>query len=394
VNVDHVTMLTNAIAPDKLGGLERYVSELSAGLVSRGVRVTVLTKRVNADDPLTEVTDNGVEIVRHVVPSKRNPGFAALYPYRVTADVRKTMNNSRRTVLHGHFPIPALWPSLRRAEYVYTFHNPVYKEILEERHDSYLLPKPVQAGAVSALKQAERAVLTRARTVIALSDFSRTELELLDPDMARRAKVIPGGVDTDSFSPSHEVSKVPGLLLAARRLTPRTGVLELIRAMPRIVDRAPNAVLAIAGDGGSRELVESEIHRLGLGRQVQLLGRLGDEELRHWYRKATLSIVPSQAREGFGLSTVESLATGTPALVTPVGANVEIARRVDSALVAGGISPEAIAEGVTRLLLEPGLLDRVSSICRARVAPAYSWPSIVDQHLEIYERSARALRLS
>ena len=54
-----VLMLTNAVAPDKLGGLERYVRELSAALVSLGLPVTVLTKRISDDDPQEETGSDG-----------------------------------------------------------------------------------------------------------------------------------------------------------------------------------------------------------------------------------------------------------------------------------------------------------------------------------------------
>ena len=42
-----VLMVTNAIAPDKLGGLERYVRELAATLVRKGHDVTTLSKRTD-----------------------------------------------------------------------------------------------------------------------------------------------------------------------------------------------------------------------------------------------------------------------------------------------------------------------------------------------------------
>jgi glycosyltransferase involved in cell wall biosynthesis len=388
MRVKHVTMLTNALAPDKLGGLERYVRELAASLVKSGVRVTVVTKQVEPHLPLMETGEDGVEILRHPVPRKSNPAFALAYPYRVAAGVRAALAGNTEGVLHAHFAVPALWPAFRGSNYAYTFHGPLYREILEERHGSYLLPHVVQSSAVKALKTAEAHVLKKAGAVVALSEFSRTELDLLDPAVAERAQIIPGGVNTEWFSPHSEEPVIPGLLLTTRRLTPRTGVFELIQAMEIIVRRVPGARLVVAGDGGSRELVEAEIERLRLGGHVQLLGRLGDGELRRWYQRAALSIVPSQSRECFGLSTAESLATGTPTVVTPVGANIEVAGPVDPSLVAAGTSPEAIAECVIDLLTTPGLLNRVSHRCRTRVTPAYSWPTVTDRHLELYERLA------
>ena len=80
-------IVTNALAPDKLGGLERYVRELAAGLVRQGVRATVVAKRVDPEHPAREVGPDGVAVVRHDVPSKRLRTFALRYPLQVAAAI-------------------------------------------------------------------------------------------------------------------------------------------------------------------------------------------------------------------------------------------------------------------------------------------------------------------
>lgn len=57
----------------------------------------------------------------------------------------------------------------------------------------------------------------------------------------------------------------------------------------------------------------------GLSDNVELLGFVPDDLLPHIYRAADLSIVPTQALEGFGLIALEALAAGTPVIVSPVG---------------------------------------------------------------------------
>ncbi len=391
MTVTHVTMLTNAVAPDKLGGLERYVRELSAALVARGVDVTVVTKRMSDDHLLEEVGADGVRIVRYPVPNKRNPLFAGLYPFAVERTVRRA-TRGRRDVLHAHFVVPAISVMLRRLPYAYTFHAPVYRELLSERQGSYALPKPLQSTAVDLLRRTERAVVSRAEKLILLSEFSRLELGKLSHTAAENAILVPGGIDTDWFCPGGSDMPTSAtsdpLLFAARRMTPRTGVLELVQAMPEVLSTAPRAQLVLAGDGRSRGLIENEIERLDLGASVTLLGRIPDTELREWYRKATFTVVPTQELEGFGLSTAESLAVGTPALVTPVGANPEVALPVDAGLVTHGLTPTAIAGGALRLIRDPATLAAARGAARARVHPEYSWSTVVDRHLEIYDELA------
>src|SRR5205823_3470338 len=73
-------MVTNAVAPDQLGGLQRYVRELSAALVSDGTDVTILTKRSSPELPPSEIGTDGVRIVRFETPARSHPWYAAGYP--------------------------------------------------------------------------------------------------------------------------------------------------------------------------------------------------------------------------------------------------------------------------------------------------------------------------
>jgi glycosyltransferase involved in cell wall biosynthesis len=393
-DVDQVLMLTNAIAPDKLGGLERYVRELSASLVKKGVAVTVLTKQVRPEDPATETGEDGVTILRHAVPGKDRLTFALQYPVYVSlGTLRHVRALGPRAVVHGHYAITALPISVTRRPYVYTFHAPVNKEMLSERGGSYALPGSTQKTAVHGLRMVERRVVSRARRAIVLSHYMRSELGELSESTADTSQLIAGGIDTDWFSPgprtrpSRWALAADPLLFAARRLTARTGVTELVEAMPAVLERHPEARLAIAGDGHQREAIAALIARFGLEDSVVLLGRISDGDLLGWYRAADLTITPTQELEGFGLATAESLAVGTPALVTPVGANPELVRDLHPLLIADGPRSEDLARAISLLLDRPGILDSLRSRARSHAHPRWSWDCVSERYLELYRES-------
>ena len=187
-----------------------------------------------------------------------------------------------------------------------------------------------------------------------LSQFVSQEvcdLTRQNPDTITR---IPGGLDTRWFSPLNwgrgPCGQSPGpLIFTARRLVSRTGVEELLRAMPLIFEHAPTAKLAVAGDGPLRPRLQQVIMELGLGHSVSLLGRISEVELREWYRKADIAVTPTRNLEGFGLSTVEAMACGTVPLVTPVAANPEVVSRVSPLLIAPGVDARGIADGIMAL---------------------------------------------
>jgi glycosyltransferase involved in cell wall biosynthesis len=388
-----VTLVSNTL--DKAGGLERYVSELAGALARRDVDVCVVSKGLGAELPADEVRADGVRLIRTPAPSKSDPAFALRYPYEIAAGVLRALRQiGPGTILHGHFAPPMLPLAVRGAPYLYTFHAPVYRELLSERQDSYALPGPVQGLAVAGLREAERLVVRRAARSLVLSEFMRAELGELHTRTAAGALLLPGGIDTEWFSPGEtprpEWAAAAGpLLFTARRLAPRTGVFELVQAMPAILARLPGAMLAIAGAGAQEQRIREEIERLGLGERVHMLGRISEEDLRAWYRRADLFVMPTQQLEGFGLSTAEALACGTPVVGTPAGATPELLAPLDPRLVTRDASPQAIADAVAAFAAQPG---DVASRARARVHPAMAWPAIAERHLELYEelRSRRS----
>lgn len=395
-----IIMVTNAVAPDKLGGLERYVRELAAALVRANLDVSVVAKSVIRDEADAEIGDDGVRILRHTVPHKADPLFAAKYPYYVRKGVALALQSKPQAIIHGHFPVPMManlqFPGRVRRPYLYTFHAPVHRELLAERQGTYTLPRPIQKSAVKCFRIMEAAVVSRASKVTVLSEFMRQRLADLSPRAAAEAALIPGGVDTKWFSPGATAQRRGNddapLLFTARRLTPRTGVRTLIDAMPAVLAVFPHARLAIAGDGHMRTEIERQILSLGLQKAVVLLGRVTNEDLVNWYRNASITVMPTAELEGFGLTTAESLSCGTPVLVTPVGANPELVGDLDLRLVADGADAAALSEGILRLLKSPQVLDDARARLRDGGRRAWSWDVVAQRYLDLYEQHARTRR--
>jgi glycosyltransferase involved in cell wall biosynthesis len=141
-----------------------------------------------------------------------------------------------------------------------------------------------------------------------------------------------------------------------------------------------------------RTRIEHAIAAFRLERNVTLLGRIGDEELRAWYRRATLTVMPSTTLEGFGLSTAESLLCGTPVLVTPIGANPELVAGLDRRFVASAADPNGLAHGILGLLEAPETLEATRRRLPGAEATAWSWDSVAAQYLELYASRLGARR--
>ena len=100
--------------------------------------------------------------------------------------------------------------------------------------------------------------------------------------------------------------------------------------------------------------------------------------------------MPTAELEGFGLTTAESLACGTPVLVTPVGANPELVRGMHEAFVATGADAGSLATAIRSLLETPELVYRARQVLKADpVQQRWSWDAVARRYAALYEQQQR-----
>jgi len=127
--------------------------------------------------------------------------------------------------------------------------------------------------------------------------------------------ILPNGIDLPPVAERAENSG-PRVLLFLGRIHPKKGVDLLLRSWQSLADRYPDWELHIAGPDnvGHLEEMRTLAARLGLDRVV-FRGPLYGEEKWQAYRNADLFVLPTHS-ENFGLTVAESLAAGTPVIVT------------------------------------------------------------------------------
>jgi glycosyltransferase involved in cell wall biosynthesis len=171
-----------------------------------------------------------------------------------------------------------------------------------------------------------------------------------------------------------------------RRLVRRVGVDTLVDAAAALRARVPEALVLIAGRGPLREELEARIVARGLANHVRLLGFVADDALPLAYRAADLTVVPSAALEGFGLVTVESLAAGTPCVVTPVGGLVDVVSPLAPQLVSRSPSAADIADTLADALLGRIPLPGAAG-CASYAREGFDWPVVVARVRRVYEEA-------
>lgn len=241
-------------------------------------------------------------------------------------------------------------------------------------------------------RELEQAVYRRADRFIVLSEAFAEVLAETYGVAEARIRIVPGGTDLDRFDTGlsrNEARRRLGwpagrpVVLAVRRLARRMGLETLLDAFARVRERVPDALLCIAGRGPLEDTLRERIAAEGLEDAVRLLGFVPDADLPLAYRAADVSIVPTEALEGFGLITIESLAAGTPVLVTPVGGLPEAVRGLSDALVLAGSDRDSITEGLTDALLGSRPLPDAEA-CRAFAREHYGWGQVARRTRAVY----------
>lgn len=122
-----------------------------------------------------------------------------------------------------------------------------------------------------------------------------------------KISIIPTPIDTDIFT-SVGRERLPQILFVGR-LEKRKGVLDLIPLMKEVHARDPSVKLLIVGEGSLKESLLSSLEDLSPA--ITFAGHVADDELVRLYQSSAVTVVPS-IFEGLGMTSLESLACGTP----------------------------------------------------------------------------------
>jgi glycosyltransferase involved in cell wall biosynthesis len=230
-----------------------------------------------------------------------------------------------------------------------------------------------------------------------LSEFSRRQATALLPSCAGRLAVAPAGVDLQRFRPAVDDDERaacrrtlglpedgPPVLLSVRRLVPRMGLPDLLEAAARLHAGGVQALVALAGDGPEREALARRAEELGLADQVRFLGHVADDALPELYRAADVFVLPTRSLEGYGMSTVEAVASGLPVVATTAGASGEVLADLASARLVRAGDPPALADGLRPWLEDAPARRSAAAASRAHACARLGW----EHHLAAVEEAA------
>ncbi|MHB8950009.1 MAG: glycosyltransferase family 4 protein [Rhodoferax sp.] len=364
-----ILCLTDAFWPDHAGGISKTVLFETQGLLARGHELVAVSRRLRSENVLYE-RRGGYDLHRYVAPAMGSI-LGAAYPLATIANlprlIRKLHSQYAFDVAYVNnvFQAAALQNSGCDIPMVYVFHASAYREIeIDLQQGKYKKLTWIARVANHWVRFIENKVLVCADAIVARSAFMHGEIhELYGDRNVDKTSRIPLGIDTDQFTFAQNtrsarqqlgLSSNGFILLTVRRLVARTGVENLVLAMKEVVNKFPDTQLLVIGKGYLEKSLQALVQAEGLEKNVLMLGFVSEELLPIYYQAADLFVLPTQAYEGFGLSTLEALASGTPVLATPVGANAEVLSPLAPELVMHGIDAESIGLAINQWLEHSG----------------------------------------
>ena len=251
------------------------------------------------------------------------------------------------------------------------------------------LMRLVERGATSALRRRMYAMILRgAAGFIVNTEFTGSLLgEHFAAEIAgRRVSILRPGIDLARFRPQPPSGRP--LLLTVARYAERKGIDTVIRAMPAVLERIPEAIYRVVGHG-DRSPYAALAESLGVAHAVDLRGPVPDGELaRHYGESALFVMVPRALEggtdvEGFGMVYLEAGACRRPVVASRSGGVPEAVADGESGLLVAPDDPAATAAAILRLLEDQAFASLLAERGRRRAESGFAWPGQVARLREI-----------
>ncbi|OLT45145.1 alpha-(1-2)-phosphatidylinositol mannosyltransferase [Saccharomonospora sp. CUA-673] len=257
-----------------------------------------------------------------------------------------------------------------------------------------------------AARQALRRIGDTVDAVTYVSDYTRQRFASAFGPLAG-LEHLPSGVDPETFRPDPaaraELRARYGLgdrptIVCVSRLVPRKGQDMLIRALPEIRTRVPDAALLIVGGGPYRPQLTALAEHEDVVDDVVFTGSVPAEELPAHYTAGDVFAMPARTRgkgldvEGLGIVYLEASATGLPVVAGNSGGAPETVRDEVTGHVVDGRKREQLVDTLSSLLADPVRARAMGEAGRAWVTEHWRWDVLAARLAALLDGRAPARR--
>lgn len=384
-----VMMLSWEFPPRIIGGISPHIYNLSRSLAKNGVKVYVMTCGFPGA-PQHETID-GVEVYRIDAYKNPAPDFAT-WVYLMNVNMQKEAAALARSIggkidiFHAHDWLVATAGIGLKHVFRKPFFATMHSTEIGRRNG-------IHTDYERMIHETEAWLTYEAWKVICCSDYMISHVRWafgLPPD---KLVMVPNGVNFEAYArkEDEDLSQFRNrfalpqekLVLFVGRLVYEKGAHVLVSAVPKVLDEI-DAKFVIVGNGYMKDQLSELARGMGISHKVMFTGFVDDETLRKLQKCADVSVVPSLF-EPFGIVALEAMAAGSPVVVSDAGGLSEIVtHELDGVKVYAG-NPDSLSWGITRVLTDEGLANRLRANARRKVQEKYNWNTIAQKTKKVYE---------
>jgi glycosyltransferase involved in cell wall biosynthesis len=400
-----ILFLTNFYPPYQVGGQEQSCQQVVEGLKQRGHATLVLTSMYGTNNTPKEVggISRSLYLEMDLVPWRHSLTFFTQRKRREKHNLQELERVLEAfapdiVFIWGMWNLPRSLPAHAEAKcpgkVVYRFAE--YWPTLPSQHELYwrapgrtwysrLVKRALRHIALAQLRKGN-GQQTTLQLAQAMCVSAATRTILVEAGIpVTNARIVHTGLDVNQFPnggrhPSGAEDHTLRLLYAGR-LTADKGVDTVITAMAHLVsDRRLRCIsLAIAGSGSTdyQNYLRLMVTQAGMTDYVSFLGPVPYAEMPRLLQKFDVLLVPSIWPEPFARVILEGMISGLAVVATPTGGTGEIIVDDDNGLLFMPGNAEDLARKIMRLVVDPGLRQRLAQAGQQTVRQRFTMPKML-----------------
>ncbi|PIP67046.1 MAG: hypothetical protein COW93_02370 [Parcubacteria group bacterium CG22_combo_CG10-13_8_21_14_all_41_9] len=377
-------VFTSGMFPPAIGGPSKIVERLAKELTDKEYHCTVVTFG----------EDDGIERPYHVerVSFATNKflrlfkTFLATWKYAKDTDVIYTLD----TYTHGL--TSAIVSKLLRKPLIVRFTgDSAWETAFNNRETtSYItdFQKQKHNFKTRAFMFRRNLILQRAEKIITDCDFLRELLKLMDINV-EKVTVINNTVDFlpqvdfdhNTFKKENHLKE--NIIMTMGRLVPWKGYKAIIKIMPQILERFPEATFAIVGDGPQMDDLKELTKQLELNNTVRFFGKVTDKTEKSKIYSVSDIFILNTFYEGMSNTLLEAMGARKPIIATKAGGNEEFVNSNNGILVEYD-SKEQIKDALLQLLADKNE-QREKGEHGYQDVLKYTWDALIEKNVKLID---------
>lgn len=355
---------------------------LASNMAKRGNDVSVFTTSISSKDSTEECGNTNVY--------RYGTNFR-VESANISLKLFKGPMKHQVDIVHAHVGVPpasiaAIWYAKRKKKpLVVTYHGDAQEDF----------GSPIRKIGVSLYnKYVLGKIFSSADVIISPSEYYINESRFLGK-YRDKTITIANGVDIENFDISdskEDCRKQIGLpldkviILFVGQLTPYKGPDVLVKAMPTIIKKIPNAILVFVGSGEMSDELKYLSKKLGVDKCIQFAGFVEENLKPLYYKSADVFALPSSIKmEVFPIVFLEASAARLPMVVSDLDTFKCIIEDGYNGIVTKRGDENNLADALIYLLGNVDIRGKMGMNARKKVED-YSWEKIAEETERLYRR--------